>query len=104
MSTSTQIATKGVVFKLNPFPQDWTRETYDFTGWNTNPLADTIEYEDEALVSFDNDVTMYAMWQARDIPSVPQYTVSFNGKTSADIQDMQDSFWGLDESQIVPAV
>ena len=43
----------------------FTREGYDFIGWNTQADGKGDSYEDKATVTFSGDITLYAQWQQR---------------------------------------
>lgn len=70
MAKSTQIASRGVEFQLNPNP--FPRTGYTLLGWNQDWRSDEVEYEDGARVTFDGDRDLYALWQ------INQYWVMFN--------------------------
>ncbi len=43
----------------------FTREGYDFIGWNTQADGKGTAYEDKATVTFKGDITLYAQWKQR---------------------------------------
>ena len=54
------LCSKGVAEQLpaNAF----TREGYDFTGWNTKPDGTGTAYADKATITLTDDLTLYAQW------------------------------------------
>ncbi len=65
----TQAVAVGVETKLDP--NTFTREHYTFTGWNTEEEGTGTPYTDEAAVTLNDDVTLYAQWE-----EIPQYTLT----------------------------
>lgn len=51
---------------------EYYKTGYDFGGWNTSADGKGSAYADEAAVTLDGDVTLYAIWTAKN------YTVTFN--------------------------
>ena len=43
----------------------YTRSGYCFQGWNTSSTATTVEYADRASASFEENTTLYAVWQEK---------------------------------------
>ena len=43
----------------------YSREGYDFVGWNTQADGKGTAYEDKATVTFTSDMTLYAQWKQR---------------------------------------
>lgn len=43
----------------------YTRSGYCFQGWNTSSTATTVEYADQASASFEENTTLYAVWQEK---------------------------------------
>ena len=43
----------------------FTREGYDFTGWNTQTDGKGMNYEDKATVTLSDNITLYAQWKQR---------------------------------------
>ena len=41
----------------------FTREGYDFSGWNTQADGNGTSYEDKATVTLADDLTLYAQWK-----------------------------------------
>ena len=64
----------------------FTRDGYDFAGWNTEPDGSGVTYADEAVVSFDEDTTLYVQWTA-----VLPYEVTVNGSVGGTITPSDDS-------------
>ena len=66
---------KGVAEQLpaNAF----TRERYDFTGWNTKPDGTGTAYADEAMITLTDDLTLYAQW-------VKKVVLTFDANDSAE--------------------
>ena len=48
-----------------------TREGYNFKGWSTDPNATSAEYQSGGTCQFDDDTTLYAVWDKI-------YTITFN--------------------------
>lgn len=46
----------------------YTRSGYCFQGWNTSSTATTVEYADRASASFEENTTLYAVWQEKLTP------------------------------------
>ena len=63
--------------RANPF----TRDGYDFSGWNTQANGSGDAYADRAPYNYEADVTLYAQWSAN--ASLQVHVVSFkaNGAT-----------------------
>ena len=78
MSALTVESGKSATLTVNAF----TREGYDFTGWNTTADGKGTAYADKATVTPTGNMTLYAQWKAKE-PAVVKYTVSFdaNGGT-----------------------
>ena len=55
-----QLFSKGVAEKLSP--NQFSREGYDFKGWNTKPDGSGKAYADEASITLTDDLTLYAQW------------------------------------------
>lgn len=45
-------------------PNAFTRENHTFTGWNTAANGSGISYADMQRITIDEDLTLYAQWQA----------------------------------------
>ena len=43
----------------------FTREGYDFAGWNTQADGKGMNYEDKATVTLSDNITLYAQWKQR---------------------------------------
>ena len=69
------LCSKGVAEQLpaNAF----TREGYDFTGWNTKPDGTGTPYADEAMITLTDDLTLYAQW-------VKKVVLTFDANDSAE--------------------
>ena len=65
----SQIVTRGA--KTGLIGNSFTREGYDFTGWNTQADGKGTSYEDKATVTLANNMTLYAQWKQRT------YTITF---------------------------
>ena len=63
----------------NLLPNTFTREGYEFVGWAKKASATSIDYKDEASVSFnqETDINLYAVW------SVP-VTITFNANDGSE--------------------
>ena len=59
METQTVKIGEDTALSANQF----TREGYDFTGWNTKADGTGEKYEDGATVNLSDDITLYAQWQ-----------------------------------------
>ena len=74
----------------------YTREGYQFTGWNTEPDGTGTAFADEGAISFEEDVTLYAQWteepsEEPSEPSLPSDPVLYgdaNGDGSVDMKDV----------------
>lgn len=44
---------------------EFTREGYVFMGWGDKAEADKVVYEDRGTVTFNKDVTLYAVWEQK---------------------------------------
>ena len=69
----------------------FTREHYDFIGWNTKPDGSGISYsaaEAVQLTSSKNSLTLYAQWQEHD---KYDYTVTYNEGYGTDPETVPDS-------------
>ena len=62
----------------NLSPNSMTRSGYTFNGWNTNANGTGFAYDNQAIYSFADDVTLYAQWQA----IVATYKVTFYGNAA----------------------
>jgi len=58
-------------------PENFTRDGYEFAGWNTAADGSGELYADEASYPFTENLTLYAVWAAVAIPPTP-YTVTFH--------------------------
>ena len=53
---------------------EFTYTGFTFLGWTTDPASTTVEYvEGDPIVVVDSDITLYALWSARDV-----YYVNFD--------------------------
>ena len=43
----------------------FTREGFDFIGWNTQADGKGTDYEDKATLTLESDITLYAQWKQR---------------------------------------
>ncbi|MBQ6968189.1 MAG: InlB B-repeat-containing protein [Lachnospiraceae bacterium] len=59
MPAQSNIEYADVTLAQNAF----TREYYNFTGWNTKADGSGTSYEDEAIVELTGDLTLYAQWE-----------------------------------------
>lgn len=58
---------------LDPFPSEWSRYGYEFSGWNTQPDGSGESYSDgQQNVNFLENVTLYAKW------TKTSWTISYN--------------------------
>ncbi len=62
----------------NLSPNTMTRSGYTFAGWNTNANGTGFAYDNQAIYSFADDVTLYAQWE----PIVATYKVTFYGNAA----------------------
>lgn len=56
-----QLFTRGVAETLTP--NAFSREGYDFTGWNTKPDGSGKAYKDGDSIALTEDLTLYAQWE-----------------------------------------
>ena len=59
MPAQSNIEYADVTLAQNAF----TKEYYNFTGWNTKADGSGTSYEDEAIVELTGDLTLYAQWE-----------------------------------------
>ena len=71
-NTSTQKIEKEISTKLKK--NNFTREGFNFIGWNTEPDGSGTPYEDEANVTLGNNLTLYAQWKEKDPYTIKEYT------------------------------
>lgn len=62
-SMDRQTVTRGA--KTGLVGNAFTREGYDFVGWNTQADGKGTGYEDKATVAFGDNLTLYAQWKQR---------------------------------------
>jgi len=67
-------------------PENFTREGYEFIGWNTAASGKGIAYDDEASYAFRADLTLYAQWVA-----LPVYTVTYVANDGTGVMQPQTS-------------
>jgi len=65
--------TAGASVAINP--NQFTRTSFTFNGWNTEANGSGFSYPAGAIYAFQSSTTLYAQWRA----VVPSYTVSFFG-------------------------
>lgn len=70
----------------------FTREGYDFTGWNTQADGKGTSYEDKATVTLSDNITLYAQWKQR----THQVTFEPNAKGVKGKMDPQEVVEGKD--------
>lgn len=79
----------------------FTRNDYDFIGWNRNSHATAIEYSDMQNVSFNDDTILYAIWTPKAKPIVGgKWTVSGSLGSIACIaktHDYKTGYWTRDD-------
>ena len=92
-----QIVTRGA--KTGLVGNTFTREGYDFIGWNTQADGKGTSYEDKATVTFGNSLTLYAQWKQRI------YKVTFvpNARKVAGKMDVQEVVEGV-ATELIPNV
>ena len=85
-----QIVTRGA--KTGLIGNAFTREGYDFTGWNTQADGKGTSYEDKATVTLGDNLTLYAQWKQRT------YKVTFvpNARKVAGKMEDQEVVEGTD--------
>lgn len=85
-----QIVTRGA--KTGLIGNTFTREGYDFTGWNTQADGKGTSYEDKATVTLGDNLTLYAQWKQRT------YKVTFvpNARKVAGKMEDQEVVEGTD--------
>lgn len=67
-SMSDQVANSSTALAANSF----TKNGFDFVGWNTQPNGQGTAYQNRELYSFDEDLNLYAQW------SPSSYTVIYD--------------------------
>ena len=77
MSAQTVIYNINTELTQNTF----TRDGYNFTGWNTKADGTGTNYEDQAEVKLTENTTMYAKWTPKS------YTLTFDTKNDTTIDD-----------------
>lgn len=89
-SMEPQIVTRGA--KTGLVGNTFTREGYDFTGWNTQADGKGTSYEDKATVTLADNMTLYAQWKQRT------YKVTFvpNARRVAGVMEPQEVVEGKD--------
>ena len=45
-------------------PNSFTRDGYDFAGWNTDPTGNGTSYSDGGAININSDIALYAQWRA----------------------------------------
>ena len=85
-----QIVTRGA--KTGLVGNIFTREGYDFTGWNTQADGKGTSYEDKATVTLADNMTLYAQWKQRT------YKITFvpNARRVAGVMEPQEVVEGTD--------
>lgn len=75
----------------------FTRNDYDFVGWNRNSSLPSIEYSDMQNVSFNDDTILYAIWTPKAKPIVGgKWTVSGSlGSIACEVKnnDSKKGYW-----------
>ena len=86
----SQIVTRGA--KTGLVGNAFTRDGYDFAGWNTQADGKGTSYEDKATIVLANNMTLYAQWKQRT------YTVTFvpNGRKVGGKMNPQEVVEGVD--------
>ena len=89
-SMEPQIVTRGA--KTGLVGNTFTREGYDFTGWNTQADGKGTSYEDKATVTLADNMTLYAQWKQRT------YKITFvpNARRVAGVMEPQEVVEGTD--------
>jgi uncharacterized repeat protein (TIGR02543 family) len=75
-----QKADKGDTVKLNA--NEFTRNGYTFTKWNTKADGSGTDYDDKASVKLEDDMTLYAQWE-ENAPDTYSVTVKTDGNGEA---------------------
>ncbi len=65
-----QLFSDNTEIKLSP--NTFTKEHYNFKKWNTLANGEGDSYTDEQTVSFDDDITLYAIWEGEE------HSITFN--------------------------
>ena len=65
----------------------WSRDYYDFLGWNTNSAASTATYTNGQSVRFSDNTSLYAIWQRK------KYTITFNSNGGSAVPQINQE-WG----------
>ena len=84
MDPQTTCPAGGVTLAANTF----TREGYDFTGWNTAADGSGTAYADGASITVDADTTLYAQWK------VKTFTVKWLNLDGTELKAMADVPYG----------
>lgn len=89
-SMDKQIVTRGA--KTGLIGNAFTREGYDFMGWNTQADGKGTSYEDKATVTLGDNLKLYAQWKQRT------YKVTFipNARKVAGKMEEQEVVEGID--------
>ena len=64
----------------------FTREGYTFTNWNTEKDGSGTSYVDEATITPEDNMTLYAQWKAQE------YTVKFVNDDGTELQNSQVAY------------
>ena len=57
----------------------FTIEGYTFKGWAESQTATEAQYTDGQEITITADTTLYAVWEEKEDPNAPKFTVTFNG-------------------------
>ena len=85
-SMSNQVFTHGTSQKISA--NTFTREGYDFNGWNTNADGTGTSYTNKQNISITKSMTLYAKWK------IKEYTVTFNANGGSGSMESQTFEYG----------
>lgn len=57
----------------------FTIEGYTFLGWAESSEATEAQYTDGQEITISANTTLYAVWEEKEDPNAPKFTVTFNG-------------------------
>ena len=69
----------------------YTRSGYNFLGWSTTQNASAATYTDEQVITVNEDITLYAIWQVIYMQDFDSSTMLLNKGDSATLKDKRDN-------------
>ena len=93
--TTTVLTGANSISTLKP-----TREGYNFKGWSTDPSATSAEYQPGGTCQFDDDITLYAVWEKEK----EVYTITYdaNGGTNKPENQTKQEGTSITLSSVIP--